>query len=216
MILDDDYYEEKEEINLSDREVFTKIWFKPKMVFEFIHSKNYDKYMLLLVVLYGVGQIIDRMYERGFGSGATFVGSLFAVVIVGGLVGWLGALIYAALMSWTGSWIGGKSSTTPIYTVLAYSYIPANVGVILWGIAVLFIESGALDSISNSNLIEQVLLAIVLIIQVVLGIWSLGLLVIGLSEIQKISIGKAILNVFLPWLVIVLPLIILAIVLVTL
>ena len=44
-------------------------------------------------------------------------------------------------------------------------------------------------------------------IEFFLGIYTLVLSIIGVSEVQKISIGKSILNILLPVFVIVIPLI---------
>jgi len=47
------------------------------------------------------------------------------------------------------------------------------------------------------------------ILQIALGIWTTILVVIGLSEVQKISIGYAILNMILPGLIFLVPILLL-------
>ena len=49
-----------------------------------------------------------------------------------------------------------------------------------------------------------------LLLEVILSIYTLVLMTIGLSVVQKMSIGKAILNLFLPIFVIVLPILLIA------
>ena len=36
-------------INLTDKEVFTKIWTSPRMVFRYINDNKYDKYVNILL-----------------------------------------------------------------------------------------------------------------------------------------------------------------------
>ena len=47
-----------------------------------------------------------------------------------------------------------------------------------------------------------------MILELLLGIWTIVLCVIGVSEVQKLSIGKSILNLLLPVLVFAVPIVI--------
>lgn len=54
------------------------------------------------------------------------------------------------------------------------------------------------NDISNTGLINNIVYYGLLLCEVVLGIWSFVLSVIGISQIQKFSIWKALLNLLLP------------------
>ena len=51
-----------------------------------------------------------------------------------------------------------------------------------------------------------------MIIEFSLGIWSLILCVIGISEVQKFTIGKSILNLMLPAVLIITPILIIVLI----
>jgi len=53
------------------------------------------------------------------------------------------------------------------------------------------------DVLDNEFLITA-LFSISLFVEIVTGIWTLAILVIGISEVQKLSIGKSIVNLILP------------------
>jgi len=63
--------------------------------------------------------------------------------------------------------------------------------------------------ITSAGLIPNIIVYGSMILEFILGIWTIVLCVIGVSEVQKLSIGKAILNLLLPILVFAIPIIIL-------
>ena len=53
--------EDKSEIDqLSDKEIFTKIWTSPRQVFKFINDNSYDKYVTVLLILSGISRSFDQ------------------------------------------------------------------------------------------------------------------------------------------------------------
>jgi len=63
-----------------------------------------------------------------------------------------------------------------------------------------------------STIVSGILLIITEVLQVILSIWTFVLCIIGISEVQKFSIGKSILNMLIPGLLllaIVLPIVLL-------
>ena len=57
----------------------------------------------------------------------------------------------------------------------------------------------------NEDQISAIVFYGLIAFQVILAIWSIVILIIGLSEIQEYSIGKSILNLLAPILIIVVP-----------
>lgn len=214
MILDDGLIidEEKERITLTDKEIFTKIWFSPRVVFRYLEQNSYSKYVSILLVLAGINSAIDRSISRGAGDSMSLWAVLGIAVVAGALLGWISYYIYAALMSWTGKWLKGKSNTSSLLRVLAHALIPS-----IASLAIVFAQIGVFgnDLFSSyndltSDLPIEVFYYITLFISTVLSLWTLVLLVVGVSEVQKFSIGKAILNVLLPVLLFIIPIAIIA------
>jgi hypothetical protein len=119
--------------------------------------------------------------------------------------------IYAALVSWTGKWLKGEGNTTSILRILSYAMLPSIVALVflipqigIYGVEI-FKEDG---DITSAGWISNIFVYGSMFLEVVLGIWTLIFCVVGISEVQKLSIGKAILNLLLPILVFLVPILI--------
>lgn len=193
---------------LSDKEIFTKIWMSPRMVFQYINERHYDKYVPILLIIAGIARAFDRAATKNLGDTLSLWVIIGGCIVLGGLLGWLSFYIYAALLSWTGKWLHGKGNTTSILRVLAYAFIPISLALLLMvpQIGIYGIEIFKSDGDTTSaGMLLNIFYYGALILEVVLGIWAFVLCVVGVSEVQKLSIGNAVLNIFLPVLIIVVP-----------
>ncbi len=210
MILDDNIEEYTPDIQLTDKEVFTKIWLSPREVFQFIDDKKYEKYLSYLLILGGISNAFDNAASESFGDSMSLLTVIGVCIFVGGVLGWISFYIYAALISWTGKWINGQGDTASLLRMTAHSMVPAIVALVLLipqiAIGGNAVFQSAID-ISETSTIESVIFYSVLFLELVLGIWTLVLFVIGISVVQRFSIGKSILNMILPILVILIPIV---------
>jgi len=194
--------------NLTDKEIFSKIWTEPRRIFKFINDNHYDKFVKLLLVLAGISRAFDRASMKDMGDKMSIWGILSLSIILGGLLGWISYYIYAALLSWTGGWLDGKGDTTSILRILAYAMTPVIISLLLLipQIGIYGNEIFKADGdITSAGLIPNILVYGSMILELILGIWTIVLCVIGVSEVQKLSIGKSILNLLLPILVFAVP-----------
>ncbi|MEJ1223972.1 Yip1 family protein [Sediminicola sp. 1XM1-17] len=193
---------------LSDKEIFTKIWTSPRLVFQYINERHYDKYVAILLIIAGIARAFDRAATKNLGDTLSLWVIIGGCIVLGGLLGWLSFYIYAALLSWTGKWLHGKGNTTSILRVLAYAMIPLSIALVLIvpQIGIYGIEIFKSDGdITSAGLLPNFFFYGAMILEAVLGIWAFVLCVVGISEVQKLSIGNAVLNIFLPVLIIVVP-----------
>ena len=198
---------------LSDKEIFTKIWTEPRRVLTYINETKYEKYFYILLFLAGVSGAFDRAVNKNMGENVSLLGIVAGCVILGGFLGWLSYYIYAALLNWTGKWLDGKGDTDSIYRVLAYAMIPSAISLVflvpqiaVYGID-LFVKDGDLV---NAGIVGNIVFWGSILLEIILGIFTIIFSVIGLSEVQKISVWKAILNLVLPLLIILGPIVIIA------
>ena len=209
MILDDNIEEYTPDIQLTDKEVFTKIWLSPREVFQFIEDKKYEKYLPYLLILGGISNAFDNAASKCFGDSMSLLMVIGVCIFVGGVLGWISFYIYAALMSWTGKWIKGHADTASLLRMTAHSMVPAIAALVLLIPQIAIGGNTIFQStieMADMSMLETIIFYSVLCIELVLGMWTLVLFVIGISVVQKFSIGKAILNMILPALVIIIPL----------
>ena len=210
----EDRFDEFEKYNvLSDKDIFTKIWTEPRKVFKFINDTRYEKYFYLLLFFAGVVRAFERASSKNMGDNSSLFSIIFGCVILGGAFGWISYYIYAALISWSGKWLNGVGNTSSIFRMMAYAMIPSILGLffLFLQIAVYDVDyftdfAGYLEKSTLSNIVFWILF----VIQMLLSLTTLVFMVIGLSEVQKFSIGKAILNLILPVLFIVVPIVLIA------
>lgn len=192
----------------TDKEIFTKIWSEPKKILTYIHEFKYEKYFYLLIILAGVSRAFDRASSKNLGDSTSVLWVIVSCIVGGGLFGWLAYYIYAALLSWTGKWMDGKGNTESIYRILAYAMIPSVVSLLLlvpqiavYGNQIFQSDGYLMDAGIFGNIIFWVSVAL----EVILGICTLVFSVIGISIVQKFTIGKSILNLLMPILIFILP-----------
>ena len=196
-------FEEQE--NFSDKEIFTKIWTSPRKVFKYIVNSNYRKYSATLLVLAGISNIFFQSINKNLGNNFSLLGIILFCIIAGGLLGWMSFYFYAALLSWTGKWLKGEGNTDSFVRIISYAMIPSIVAMLLLIPQIYILGADLFTANHNfegasvlSRMISGIVLMITGVLQMILGIWTMVLCVIGISEVQEFSIGKSILNMLIP------------------
>jgi len=195
-----------EEPQLSDKDIFTKIWMSPRQVFKYIQEHNYSKFTTGLLILGGIASSLNRASGANMGDHMQLLSVLLISVIGGGIFGWLYFYIYAALLSWTGKWLKGVGNTKALFRMISYALIPSMV--VLFTMILRIALFGNDEFKSNVNIYESGFLTIGVyacsaFADIAIGVWTVAILVIGISEVQKLSIGKSILNLILPGILII-------------
>ena len=209
-----DYFEEKNK--LSDNYIFTKIWTSPRRIFKYINDSKYDKYTYVLLFLSGVSNAFDRAFMKNSGDEMSLFAIIGYCIVLGGLLGWINLYLYAALCSWTGKWLNGQGNTNSLFRIMSYAMLPLILSLILlipqfliFGNEI-YKEAGDLY---GHGWISIIVIYIFFVIDLLLGLWSIFLMAIGISEVQKLSIGKSVINMLLPVLIIVIPILLIYLIL---
>lgn len=201
----EEFESEYDDIN-PDQLVYS-IWVKPKITLKYILEKCPKKYVFLFLVLGGVVRAISRASERGMGDTMSTASVLIISILIGGLIGWIGYYFYAWALSFTGRWLNGNSDPETFRTVIAWSLVPSIATLILLIPELIIIG----DQLFKSEFLflstfQSVALIAFGLIELALWVWTLVILVIGIKLIQGFGTGKAILNMILPGLVLLVPL----------
>ena len=198
---------------ITEDELFSAIWKKPRLAFRFIIDNNYSKHVVLLLILSGISSAFERASMRDMGDTFSLPAIIGISIAAGGLFGWISTYFYSGLISWTGKWLKGTADTSTILHVLAYAMIPTIISLIFlipqfatYGVEV-YKKDG---DIISGGLIINIIFWSSMAAELVLGCWTIYLCVIGISELQQFTIGKAVLNLLLPVLLIVIPILLIA------
>lgn len=207
------------EQDLTDKNIFTEIWTSPNKVFRFINERHYDKFVTLLLTFAGISRAFDRAQMKNMGDKMPIILIVGTCVITGLIFGWISYYIYSALISWTGKWLKGEADAKSINRILSYAMIPSIVALVFLipQIGVYGEEIFKSDgNITSAGWFLNIIVYGSKFIRIILGIWTVVLCVIGISQVQKFSIGKSILNLLLPAIIIVVPITIILLIIIRL
>lgn len=202
---------EQEIPQLSDAELFVKIWTEPTKTFEHILHHCPEKYVLGLMALGGITRALDNAMEKGRGDEMSNIAIIGMAIVAGILAGWLSYYFYAWLLGIAGKWLNGETPPSTFRTILAWASVPTINSLLLivpgWFIfgEEMFKSEPMFDTWSQ----ELAFLGFIFI-HVILGIWSLVILVKGIKLVQGFSTGKSILNIFLAGVIFIIPVFVLA------
>lgn len=205
--------EPEEGLTFTDQEIFTQIWPQPRAVLQYIHDFKYDKFVVPLLILAGISRAFNRAIDKDLGDTLTLMPLILICVFSGGLLGWLSYYIYASLVNWTGKWLDGQGDTSSILRIIAYAMTPMAIALVLlvvqisiYGIEVFKAEGDIFSADTTSNIIFYGSA----ILEIILAICTLVFCVIGVSVVQQLNVGKTILNLVLPILIILAPILLFA------
>ena len=147
----------------------------------------------LLAAIQGIGNFLALYRTQGAGANSSveeILGNSFAIGAVAGVASlFLMALIYQRL----GIRAGGKATTAQVVHVLAYGGLPMAVSAVLWVLTALLAGEAAFLATPRPD--GEGFVALLLHAQfaayVFLLVWSVVLIVMGLSEIQGVGTRKA-------------------------
>ena len=193
---------------------WVSMWTKPRATIQQIVDTNPQRLVLLLAAAAGFGQALDRASINSIGDRVDWP-VIFIVAAVGGpIAGLIGLYIGGALIHWTGTWIGGKTSAENIRAAIAWSSVPMLWALVLWipelalfGQELFTAETPVIDADTTLN---SAFLAFG-VVEVTIGIWTLIVYLKCLAQVQGFSAWKALGNSILAGLVIIVPILIIAI-----
>lgn len=200
----------------TDKEIFTQLWTQPRAVLQYIHENQYEKYLNPLLFLLGVIAGLNRAVEKEMGDEIPLLGIIGGAILIGGLLGWISYYIYAGLVSWTGKWLNGVGNAYDVLRIFAYASIPTVLTLVLFAVQIIVYGNGVFSSEMTSTFVNYTTADILfygsLIAELLLGVLTIVFCVIGISVVQEFSIGKAVLNLILPALVIAVPIVLLVLI----
>jgi hypothetical protein len=169
------------------------VWLRPRRVFRELAAQPLGIADYLLAAAQGVGNLLALCRHVGAGAHSSveaILATSFAYGAVSGVVSvYLMAVIYGRL----GLRAGGKSTTTQVIHVLAYGGVPMAASLAIWVLTALLAGEATFVETPRADL--EAFLALLLHLQfisyVLLFIWSIVLQVMGLSEIQGLTMRKA-------------------------
>jgi hypothetical protein len=196
----------QKEAEILEQSSFLTIWTKPRATIRQIVYIDPTQHVLLLAALAGIGNAFSRGSMRMAPENSGDFMSLLAISFVVGPIGGIIILYVAgAILRWTGSKLGGQADSENVRAAVAWSYIPMIAYYVLFIPAELLIFLAGNGSTGPFwDILWFGFSLFGLVAAIGLTLWSLVILVIGLSEVHHFSVGRAVATALIPLLVLVL------------
>lgn len=182
-----------------------KMWSRPREAIRAIIQYNPSFLLPLLYWVYGFPILLQTAQNLSLGGKFPLLASVIGAAIFAIVVGWIGINVGSALFYWTGKWIGGLGSCKEIRAAVAWSTVPSLLNGVIWIIQLSVFKSFLLTEQFLESQFVGVQMGVVFVTtlaQTILAVWGFIMLLNALAEVQQFSIWKALLNVFLPVIVI--------------
>lgn len=178
-----------------------KMWVEPRKTIRAIVSYDPKYRFPVLSGIYGFPMMLHIAQNLNLGTYYTPVAVLIVALLLSVFAGMLGIIITSALLVWTGRWIGGKASFLNVRAAVGWSNIPNIVNIVMWLVMIGYF--GGLAFNRNFPQLpyaggELTVVFIVFLVQFIMSVWSFFMLLFSLSEVQGFSAWKALLNVIIP------------------
>lgn len=185
------------------------IWTRPRATIQQIVDTDPERLVPLLAGVAGISNALDRASMKNLGDKFELPSILLMAVGWGVIGGIIGLLLFAALLRWTGAWIGGKASQEQLRAAIAWSNVPVIVGLPLW-VAELVLFGRELFTSETPRIDADLTLTFTLLgmglAQLVLGVWALVVYLKCVGQVQGFSAWKAAWNTLIAAVVVVVPL----------
>lgn len=189
---------------LTDGDIFTRIWKQPRLVFNYLSQFEYDRYTYVFLFIAAATTSLELAIATDLNKGMTFSFIITLSIIAGGIFWTLIYYSYAALASRIGEWFGAQTSTISIVRVLAYGMFPIIIASLFTTVKLVLFDIDLFRedfSVTNYAPGLSAFYFISSFLQVALSMSAIYLIVIGMSQVQQMPIGMAILNLVLPALI---------------
>lgn len=182
------------------------IWTEPRKTIRSIVDTDPKFGYLLLCAVYGLPLAFNLVQNFALATVVPIWAILLGSLVVCTFLGMVGISISSWLLHIFGRMIGGKGNFQEIRAAVAWSNVPNFVTVFMW-----FVLLGVFGAqVFNKNFSEMQfvgyqagILFLVMLLESIVSIWGFIILLSTLREVQGFSIWKAILNVVIPFVVVV-------------
>lgn len=177
------------------------IWVRPKETVRYICETNVNLYIWYIYALAGFSTTLFYVTRYQIDVWLKLLLSLVLAIPVG----FIAVAISSCLVYWSGKLIKGSASYSEIRTAILWSYIPKLVSLVLFFLFASVYGFDFVQVLEQNPVGTPVNLWIwsYSIIEGALAIWTLVILLLGISEVQKFSVWMALLNLLIPAIIII-------------
>lgn len=170
------------------------IWTDPRSTIKAIVKTNPKFQVFYLASLYALESNLAFASYWSLGLSFPFYVILLGALALSPIVGWIWLYLTGWILSFTGKWVGGHAPSSHLRAAVAWAKIPSCASLLMW--LALLLSNAEMTFIHVRSGPFYVFMGL---ISLILSIWSFVLLVQSVREVQKLSLGRSLINVICTW-----------------
>jgi hypothetical protein len=190
----------------SERNPWLSIWVQPRETIREIIDTNPRYRLFVLCALYGFPMSMSFAQSFSLGSQFPTWSIVIAALVVCTFLGYIGISISTWLLHVTGKWIKGTGTYQTIRAAVAGSNVPNAVTALTWFILLGFFGGQIFcRGFSETTFVgyQAGVVFLIFLVQSIVSIWGFIILPKTLGEAQGFSAWRALLNVAIPFVIVV-------------
>jgi Yip1 domain len=180
---------------------------KPRETIRHVVDENPHRGLRFLYFLYGLPFALNMAQSLSLGSHLPIWAIVVGSVVLAMVFGWVGICLLSGLFFLTGKWIKGVANFSQVRAAVAWSSVP-NIATILMWILLLGVFGARVfhKEFAESPFMghEASVIFAVFFVQTIASIWGFVILLQALGEVQGFSAWKALINVLIPFVILLL------------
>lgn len=185
------------------------MWLHPRITIQQVIDTDPTRLVILIAMITGISESLNRAGLRDYGDGLSISAIVGLAVFLGPIGGIIRLYLFGFLIRWTGTWLRGEADGEEIRAAYAWSSVPIVWSLCLW-IPQIFTFGEELFTSETPMIDADPFLSYQLIgfglVEFVVGVWSFFIFLHALGQVQGFSAWKALLNLVLAALVVLVPL----------
>lgn len=197
---------------------FRSVWTSPRETIRQIVDGGSKRYLFLIPAVAGAVQAASSVLgdRADFQAvGIPLAAALVGALVVGALFGFVGLWLGSLLVYWVGKLLSGRATRLAVRVALTWGYVPVLAATVVTGVLGAVVGLLVADKVNPENVGSlsavvplMVGASVFMIITVVANVWATVITSKMVAEVQGFqSAWKGFLNLILPGLVIVVPII---------
>lgn len=178
------------------KNVWASIWIAPRATIRAAIEGNMMRLAFILIAISGVIRFLDQAIAKNLGDTVPFLLILVLALIAGPLLGLLGWVIGASLITWVGKWFGGLGTYREMKIALGLSNIPMAFALAAYCLDVVVLRQALFMDVEIS-IVQALWLLLSASITAVLGGWSAFMGIKAVAEVHRFSSWLALLTLLI-------------------
>jgi len=182
---------------------WTSVWFHPRKTVQYVKDYKTGGFVLGIAAITGIIHFLDQAVNNDLGESWNLAAILLISLIVGPIIGVIALYIVSGIYHALSLLLGGSGTFEEIRKAFTVSNIIIVIAGLIWIPDLLILGQGNFISDYDFSTGQIIWMFISLLVNFVVGIWSLVVLVAAIAEVHRFSIWKAVLVVLLPIIILV-------------